>query len=125
MAKRSIRKTDPDDTTAPTRRRKSTSDDATAPKARVRRKSDVAPQPDAVTPVTAVVTAEAEVAAPTNGTADYPSAGYPSSTDVPHDLIAERAYQIYLERGATPGDPMLDWLNAEQQLREQLVRSGR
>jgi hypothetical protein len=32
------------------------------------------------------------------------------------DDIAARAYQIYLERGATPGDPMQDWLRAEREL---------
>jgi hypothetical protein len=32
------------------------------------------------------------------------------------DDIALRAYHIYLERGCTPGDPMLDWLQAEQEL---------
>ena len=30
--------------------------------------------------------------------------------------IALRAYHIYLERGATPGDPMQDWLQAEREL---------
>jgi hypothetical protein len=32
------------------------------------------------------------------------------------DDIALRAYHIYLERGCTPGDPMQDWLQAEQEL---------
>ena len=32
------------------------------------------------------------------------------------DQIAARAYEIYLERGATPGDPMQDWLRAEREL---------
>jgi Protein of unknown function (DUF2934) len=32
------------------------------------------------------------------------------------DQIASRAYQIYLERGSTPGDPMQDWLRAEREL---------
>ncbi|HUI52095.1 MAG TPA: DUF2934 domain-containing protein [Terriglobales bacterium] len=32
------------------------------------------------------------------------------------EQIAQRAYEIYLERGATPGDPMQDWLRAEQEL---------
>ena len=32
------------------------------------------------------------------------------------DQIATRAYEIYLERGATPGDPMQDWLQAEHEL---------
>ena len=30
--------------------------------------------------------------------------------------IALRAYHIYLERGATAGDPMEDWLRAESEL---------
>ena len=33
-----------------------------------------------------------------------------------HDEIAARAYQIYQQRGYTPGDPMQDWLRAEQEL---------
>ena len=33
-----------------------------------------------------------------------------------HDDIAARAYQIYQERGYTPGDPMQDWLQAEREL---------
>lgn len=33
-----------------------------------------------------------------------------------YDEIALRAYHIYLERGATPGDPMQDWLQAEREL---------
>jgi len=32
------------------------------------------------------------------------------------DQIAARAYEIYIERGATPGDPMQDWLRAEHEL---------
>ena len=35
-----------------------------------------------------------------------------------YDDIALRAYHIYLERGCTPGDPMQDWLRAEQELIE-------
>ena len=31
--------------------------------------------------------------------------------------IAERAYQIYLERGGVDGDPMSDWLQAEAEIR--------
>jgi len=33
-----------------------------------------------------------------------------------HEQIAQRAYEIYLERGATAGDPMQDWLRAELEL---------
>ena len=32
------------------------------------------------------------------------------------DQISTRAYEIYLERGSTPGDPMQDWLRAEREL---------
>ena len=32
------------------------------------------------------------------------------------DQISARAYEIYLERGSTPGDPMQDWLRAEREL---------
>ena len=33
-----------------------------------------------------------------------------------HDEIAERAFQIYLGRNGAPGDPMQDWVRAEQEL---------
>jgi Protein of unknown function (DUF2934) len=33
-----------------------------------------------------------------------------------YDEIALRAYHIYLGRGATAGDPMQDWLQAEREL---------
>jgi hypothetical protein len=39
----------------------------------------------------------------------------PKAKPTPAD-IATRAYHIYLERGCTPGDPMQDWLQAEQEL---------
>lgn len=32
------------------------------------------------------------------------------------DQIRERAYQLYLERGMTPGNPDHDWLEAERDL---------
>lgn len=31
--------------------------------------------------------------------------------------IAARAYDLYLRRGQTPGDPVEDWLQAERELR--------
>ena len=40
------------------------------------------------------------------------------------DQIAARAYAIYLERGSTPGDPMQDWLRAEQELAAPPKKSG-
>ena len=33
-----------------------------------------------------------------------------------HDQIRHRAYQIYLERGAHPGQELDDWLRAEREL---------
>jgi hypothetical protein len=42
-----------------------------------------------------------------------------------HDEIAQRAYQIYVERGCTPGDPMEDWLRAEQELLAASKKPGR
>jgi hypothetical protein len=33
-----------------------------------------------------------------------------------HEEISLRAYQIYLERGCTPGNPMDDWTRAEREL---------
>lgn len=33
-----------------------------------------------------------------------------------HEEIALRAYQIYLERGGTPGNELEDWTRAEREL---------
>ena len=35
----------------------------------------------------------------------------------PHNEIAMRAFEIYLSRGAWPGNDREDWLQAERQLR--------
>lgn len=35
-----------------------------------------------------------------------------------HEQIARRAYELYLERGQTPGDARGDWLTAEKELSE-------
>ena len=94
MSKRTTGKTPSDSPSpAPRRRKAAPAETPEAPKTpRVSRK------------VTAVVTSEAaEVAAQIVA---------PSADD-----IATRAYFIALERGF-PGDPVADWLQAEQQLRE-------
>jgi Protein of unknown function (DUF2934) len=39
------------------------------------------------------------------------------------DQIAARAYEIYLDRGSTPGDPMQDWLRAERELAAPPIKS--
>ena len=48
--------------------------------------------------------------------APAPKAKKTATTKPTQDQIAARAYEIYLERGATPGDPMQDWLRAEREL---------
>jgi hypothetical protein len=40
----------------------------------------------------------------------------PAKAKLTQNDIAARAYEIYLERGATPGDPLQDWLRAEREL---------
>ena len=32
------------------------------------------------------------------------------------ERIRERAYELYLERGGRPGDPLNDWLRAEREV---------
>ena len=53
---------------------------------------------------------------------EAPKKSRKAATAPTYDEIALRAYHIYLERGATPGDPMQDWLEAERELSE-AVRS--
>lgn len=36
------------------------------------------------------------------------------------DQIRARAYQLFIERGCVPGNPVVDWLDAEQQLIEEI-----
>lgn len=40
-------------------------------------------------------------------------------------MIQERAYNIYCQRGDTPGDHLSDWLSAEQQVSQELNRTSR
>ena len=39
--------------------------------------------------------------------------------------IAVRAYELYIERGATPGQDVDDWLQAEAELAEEQKKPGR
>ena len=39
-------------------------------------------------------------------------------TDVAHDHIAHRAYELYEERGREPGHDIDDWLKAEHDIEE-------
>jgi hypothetical protein len=42
-----------------------------------------------------------------------------------HEEVALRAYQIYLERGGTPGHELEDWTSAERELMEKNGKSRR
>lgn len=39
-------------------------------------------------------------------------------TEITHERIRHRAYQIFEARNGAPGNPTLDWLQAEQELRD-------
>lgn len=41
--------------------------------------------------------------------------------EIPHELVAERAYALWLARGCPMGDPHTDWALAEQELVEESV----
>lgn len=51
----------------------------------------------------------------------------PDGNSPTREQIEKRAYEIYLERGGGPGDPLADWLKAEAELaglsRERVPRS--
>lgn len=42
----------------------------------------------------------------------------PTQSTPTHEEIALRAYEIYLERGSTPGHDLEDWIRAERELLE-------
>jgi hypothetical protein len=109
MAKRTIKKTEQADTTAPKRRRTTASADlATTPAVkaapRSRRK--------------AATEAPAETSAALEGT----NGNGETTAEVSQEQIAVRAYHIYLERGYA-GDSFHDWVTAERELREQIARA--
>lgn len=41
----------------------------------------------------------------------------PQPRSVSEDAVRNRAYELYLQRGATPGNDVGDWLQAERELR--------
>jgi hypothetical protein len=50
----------------------------------------------------------------------------PSSTGptkIPHDRIAQRAYEKWCKRGCQHGQDRQDWLEAEAELRSEMSRS--
>ena len=65
-----------------------------------------------VTPATAPVIERSEIKA--SGTPKAPAV---TPRIITHEMITKRAYEIYANRGYTPGDQNADWLEAERQLR--------
>jgi hypothetical protein len=53
-----------------------------------------------------------------------PLAPQTGTTKVPHDKIAARAYEKWCKRGCPHGSDMRDWLEAEAELRAELIRSS-
>ena len=44
----------------------------------------------------------------------------PAPRVITHEQIERRAYDLYVARGYTPGDPVADWYEAQRQLRAEL-----
>jgi hypothetical protein len=58
-----------------------------------------------------------ELMARTNGNASSVKSKSPSAKKLsPQEKIAQRAYEIYLERQGAPGNPLEDWVRAEREL---------
>jgi hypothetical protein len=53
-----------------------------------------------------------------------PNSAAPTNTIVPNEQIRERAHQIFLARGGTPGNELDDWLRAEQELKCERAMTG-
>jgi hypothetical protein len=55
----------------------------------------------------------------TNGNGASTKSKSPSAKKLsPQQKIAQRAYEIYLERNGAPGNPVEDWVRAERELLE-------
>jgi hypothetical protein len=58
-----------------------------------------------------------ELMARTNGNGSTVKKKSPSAKKLsPQEKIALRAYEIYLERGGAPGNPLEDWVRAEREI---------
>jgi hypothetical protein len=58
-----------------------------------------------------------EIMARQNGNGSAPRTSSKSSKKLStHEQIEMRAYEIYLERNGAPGDPLADWIRAEQEV---------
>lgn len=67
----------------------------------------------------------AEGAARTGRPKTRPAADVVTASGPTLDDIRRRAYEIYLRRGGTGGDPAADWLQAERELRDEIAQRGR
>lgn len=99
MAKSTIRKSNPENTTTPARRRGTTASES-AP----------ASTPNAATRTRRKAEKPVELVAADSST----------TVGLTHEQIALRAYQLFLERRGHTGDQFRDWVTAERELREQL-----
>ena len=58
-----------------------------------------------------------ELMARTNGNGSSTKSISPSAKKLsPQEKIAQRAYEIYLERKGAPGNPLEDWVRAEREI---------
>jgi hypothetical protein len=46
-----------------------------------------------------------------------------STIEMPFDVVAHRAYELFLERGGEHGHDVEDWLKAEREVRETSILS--
>ena len=51
-----------------------------------------------------------------------PLSGQP--VQIPHEKIAQRAYEKWVKRGRPPGTETLDWIEAENELKAELQRTS-
>jgi len=67
-----------------------------------------------------------ELMARTNGNGSLTKSKSPSAKKLsPEQKIAQRAYEIYLERNGAPGNPLEDWVRAERELLEKSRKTAK
>jgi hypothetical protein len=67
-----------------------------------------------------------ELMARTNGNGSSTKSKSPSAKKLsPQQKIAQRAYEIYLERNGAPGNPLDDWVRAERELLQRSPKSAK
>jgi hypothetical protein len=57
-------------------------------------------------------------------TPGFPATTHPTTPTLPHEKVAARAYENWVKRGKPHGSPEQDWTKAEQELRNELARTG-